>query len=235
MELFNNTKVQIAQLEGLDNKRVRKMENIMGFPTVRLYAFDGTLLGSYVGDRSTEDMANFITSHTGVVPRWPDLKVQHISSVKELDGLIKKEKNVVVSFVAPWFEDWNGRYSFIERLASKTQDVKFVKVDATSEEATELSSLYKVDKYPTLFHFQGNSKKNFRALETEKDINENIITQFLNGDIGEEYNSLKDLEKEKAETEDEEDQGLKRGFNTGHQRRVSPEEEEESYKKLREL
>lgn len=209
----------------------------MGFPTIRLYAFDGTHLGSYVGDRSTEDMANFITAHTGVVPKWPDLKVQHISNIKELDGLIKKDKNVLVSFVAPWLEDWNGRYSFIERLASKTTDVKFVKVDATSEESAELSSLYKVDNYPTLFYFQGYSYKNFRKLETEKDINENIIKQLLNKEIGEEYSSLKELENEKAETEEEQEQEhkLKPGFNTGHQRRVSPEEEEESYKKLREL
>lgn len=238
-ELFNGTRIQIAQLEGRENKRIRKKEQIAGFPTLRLYAFDGTHLGSYTGDRSTEDMANFINAHTGVVPHWSDLKVLQVSTKKELDQVVKREKDVILAFVSPWLENWIGRYPFIERLASKLGSVKFVKVDATSEEAAELSSLFKVDTYPTIFHFtRGSTSKNFRRLEVNKDVEVDgqLIEEFLNNQIGQGYTSLKDLEIDKGDKAEQDDiQNLQKGFNLGLQRKVSPEQEEESYKRLREL
>lgn len=238
-QLFNNTKIQIAQLEGRENKRIRKKESIAGFPTLRLYAFDGTHLGSYNGDRSIEDMADFVNSHTGVVPNWPDLKVLQISSKLELDEIVTMEDNVVLAFIAPWLENWVGKYSFIERLASKLSNVRFIKVDATSEEATELTSLYKIDKFPTILHFNSHdSLTNFRILEINKDIDiidGPTIEEFLNNQIGQAYESIENLEIVKGEDAEQQDVQLKRGFNFDVQKKTTPEQEEEAYKRLREL
>ncbi|CAM9010883.1 unnamed protein product [Wickerhamomyces anomalus] len=206
-QLFNNSKIQIAQLEGRENKRIRKKESIAGFPTLRLYAFDGTHLGSYNGDRSIEDMADFVNSHT--------------------------------AFIAPWLENWVGKYSFIERLASKLSNVRFIKVDATSEEATELTSLYKIDKFPTILHFNSHdSLTNFRILEINKDIDiidGPTIEEFLNNQIGQAYDSIENLEIVKGEDAEQQDVQLKRGFNFDVQKKTTPEQEEEAYKRLREL
>lgn len=194
-------------------------------------------------------MANFIQLNTGVTPNWPDLKVGELYTEKELKMAInnksglgnEKDNNhndhVVICFIAPWLENWIGRYSFIENLAKNLPQVDFYKIDATQEESSELTSLFKIDKFPTFLHFKSkNGLNNFTILENAKNIDQETFKKFLENEIGDHYDSLKDLELVKGQLAEESDQQvLKKGFNVGLQRKLSPEQEEESYRRLREL
>ncbi|CCH42080.1 putative secreted protein [Wickerhamomyces ciferrii] len=240
VDLFNNTKIQIVQLEGRENKRIRKQEKIIGFPTLRLYSFDGSHMGSFVDERSTENLAKFITDHTGVQPNWPEQIIKQISSINELKKLNQIKPSIVV-FLAPWLDEWNGRYSIFEKIAKiYSNDYNFIRIDSTSEESSDLTNLYKIDKFPTLMKFnQKELSTNFQILNKD-DINKESIENFINDDdIGKKYKDLNQLINEKLLVDDENDDNfqLKKGFNVYKNQGdyKNEEEEEERYRKLREL
>lgn len=232
--LFNGTDVQIAQIEAHDNKRIRNKEGIRGFPTVRLYHFDGTHVASFTGDRTTERLAQFLTDHTGVHAKWPETYVLKPNGSEEVRSLIEENKKgrTVVAFAAPWVTGWSDRFNIFEKLSLKFPDVQFISVDATAEENSQVVSDYRVSVYPTLVYFDAADSPALRMLEESK-TSEDRIAQFLMGTLGTAYSSLDDLHDEKTKFNANKEPHMTYGFN-----RFADDDQkldDEKYKKLREL
>lgn len=235
--VFAGSDIQIAQLEGRKNRRVRNQENIVGYPTLRLYYFDGTHVASFsYRERSTEELARFLTEHTGVQPKWPESKVTELKGSDEVEKVItENKKRIVVGFAAPWLTNWSDRFNEFERLAEKFPDVTFYKLDATLEENAEIVSKYRVSVYPTLLYLDNMDAPRFRLLE-EHEASQNKMEMFLRMELGDEYENLDDLIDEKsAGANDGVEKVRGYGFHKYSEDTEDDADEEERYKKLREL
>jgi thiol-disulfide isomerase/thioredoxin len=231
--LFNGTSVQIAQLEGRINKRIRTEEKIRGFPTMRLYHFDGTHVASFTGDRTTERLAQFVTDHTGVQARWPKSKVMELKGSDKVEDVINGNKGrLCLALSAPWVEGWSDKFNHFERVAQKFPDVQFVSVDATNGENSRVISKYRVSSYPTLVYLDHDDSPLLRVLEVQK-ANEATMIQFLQGEIGDQYSSLGDLQEDKSRYNPDKEPHKQYGFNRFGD--GGEDDDEEKFKKLREL
>lgn len=244
--LFNNTAVQIVQLEGLENKRVRKKENLVGFPVLRLYAFDGTHIASFTGERTTQEMAKFITDHTGVQPKELVSNVVKISddNASSLQDNIDSEltsnnKNVLIAFVPEWNKDWELAGFYEELAAANKDNTSFFQFN---DQSSEWLRLFRIDTFPTIIYLKSGNpieSTQLSVLQPQNDketVTKRMIELLLKGVKGEKYSSLEELHKavEFLEEDDEYKPEIKRGFNkVSHG--VSPEQEAEQIRRLREF
>lgn len=236
--LFKDTNVQIAQVEGRENKRVRNQQQIRGFPTIRLYHFDGTHVASFTGDRTTERLAQFVEDHTGVRAKWPEVKTIQMDNSTGVESIIEENPKgrLMVAFVAPWTHGFTDRLNIYERVASKFPDVQFVSVDVSSEQNSDIVSKYRVDSYPTFLYFDKDDSPTFRYF-VDHDTTEDRIAKFLMGQLGEEYDSLETLQDDRSTYLEDKEPSRKYGFNRGFVEEDNGDDdlEDEKWKKLREL
>jgi thiol-disulfide isomerase/thioredoxin len=237
-ELFkDNDKVQIVQIDAKDNVQTRMKEKILGFPTMRLYAFDGTHVASYKGERLADVMAGWITENTGAVPTYPEKIVQEIEGSETVRKFIfggDGSRGKIIAFIAPWLEDWGQKVTQLERTSWGYSDqLNFYQVDATKEENSDIISELRITFYPTLFYLRPDGT--LKVLE-EKELNENKIKLFLDDEtIGDSYEKLSEFTKQQ-EQEDVDEQAIGKGYGM-HKNydKYDNVDEDEIYKRMREL
>lgn len=208
-ELYNGTKVQIVLVNGLENKQVRAKYNIVGFPTIKLYSSDGTQLAafSHRGERTTENIIKFIEDYTGVKPNKLASFVDYVESMDDWDLI--KDENKVVLFTTPFVKEFENKYNnYFISLAKRYPESKFVSVDTSKLELSELSTIYRIDSVPTVMFFKGEELFKLNR------VNQYNIELFLNGEEGLHYPFVVDLntnfEDDDEEEEDDDFEEMKR-------------------------
>ncbi|KAH3665962.1 hypothetical protein OGAPHI_004151 [Ogataea philodendri] len=210
--LFHETNLQIVKVNGKANSRLRSKFQLIGFPTLKLFSFEGDDIGAYTGLRTTHKMVEYLRDATGVQPRYPPRSVVDVSS-SNIDQTIHKhtDKDVVLAFAAPWIDGWDDPHSsYYERLAQYYSDkVKdgtiFGLVDISKAENNQLISRFQVTKYPTVFHFPKDRSDNENIFKLDHDVGpEEIVsllmgtdsgqTSFVVGGSGIDYTEESDLE-----------------------------------------
>ena len=74
----------------------------------------------------------------------------------QLNDFIAKHKNSVVKFYAPWCGFCKMMENPYQEMAQKNSQVKFAKVDCTTEGGKKLAQDYKVAGFPTFAIFKDN-------------------------------------------------------------------------------
>lgn len=233
-DLFKDNKhIQIAQIEAKINRKTRMKEKIVGFPCIRLYGPDGTHIASFVGERLADDMATWITQNIGAKPIYPSKTVELVNDSSKVLELMNDPSRKLMVFFAPWLDDWKQKITQFERSSWGYKDeMKFYEIDVTSEENSEAMSFLKITKYPTLVYFNGGKIRT----ATERDLNEKKIRWFIDDDAtGDSYYSLDDLIEDQIDDVYDDDEIPKGyGFHQKHAK-FDNVDEEEMYRKLREL
>ncbi|ANZ77614.1 BA75_04539T0 [Komagataella pastoris] len=188
-DLYDNTKLQLFQINGYANKRVSKKYEVVAFPVLKIFSSDGTDMGSYTGVRGTQNFIDYIHEVTGVSPSFPDSLVKQPTS-KELEDIIKDTKrDVLVAFSQPWLKGWEFPYTnFYESLARYYAEAlddsatTFVRVDVSDAKNAEIVSKFQVSKTPSVFHFASYREHYDQANKLFKeDLGPVEIVQLLEG------------------------------------------------------
>ncbi|GME98697.1 unnamed protein product [[Candida] boidinii] len=125
IDIYNNTNLQIFKIDGLKNKRIRKRYSLFGFPTLKLFASDGTdLNAAFKGVRTTDNLVNWIDEVTGIKPNYDNLPnyVQNIKSLAQFNELVNEDsinKDIILIIYQPFSNDPN------DMNHSKWDDKKF--------------------------------------------------------------------------------------------------------------
>lgn len=101
---FASDKVQIAKVDADEHRSLGKRFSVQGFPTLKFFDGKSDKPIEYSGGRDIESLSLFITEKTGLRPK---AAYQAPSSVQMLtessfDDVVGTDKNVLVSFTAPW-------------------------------------------------------------------------------------------------------------------------------------
>ncbi|ODV93446.1 hypothetical protein PACTADRAFT_77774 [Pachysolen tannophilus NRRL Y-2460] len=244
-KLYNNTDLQIVQIDCLENKKIRAKYGINSFPTLKLLSLSKQEVPAFpiamdmvenlyevgnidfVGERNIEKFVSFLDHHTGIIAKYPNLKVLQIDDPIEFNKIFKNS-NCLVLFYAPWIDDFKNRYNnYYEKLAKKYhhQNVIFIMVDITRGKVSELATRFTIANYPTIvYHLQNNTHNFFYKLI---DISEENIIKLLDGKDAGQYeffpknDNTHSFQNEQENDDDDDDESYDNEF--------------EEYAKLREL
>ncbi|GME87405.1 hypothetical protein B5S31_g4703 [[Candida] boidinii] len=124
--IYNNTNLQIFKIDGLKNKRIRKLYNLFGFPTLKLFASDGTdLNANFKGIRTTDNLVNWIDEITGIKPNYDNLPnyVINIKSLNEFNELIYENDSINKDIILIIYQPFSNNPSDLNQ--SKWDDKNF--------------------------------------------------------------------------------------------------------------
>ncbi|KAL7903533.1 thioredoxin-like protein [Trichoderma sp. SZMC 28014] len=162
---FAKDKVQIAKVDGDSERDLGKRFGIQGFPTLKFFDGKSKEPVEYNSGRDIESLTSFITEKTGIKPKKK--KADEPSDVAHLDNksfyeTIGGDKNVLVSFTAPWCGHCKNLAPTWEQVAhdfANDANVVIAKVDAEGENSKEVAQEQGVKSYPTIKFFPAGSKE----------------------------------------------------------------------------
>lgn len=145
-------------------KSICKRIGLKGYPTVKYYK-NGEMEKDYGGDRSTEDIVNFVKSMSGLDIAPEEVEGTETEKV-ESDGLkiltsanfesfLSETEHVLVMFFAPWCGHCqNAKPKFLKASKAFAEEVNkaFTAVDCTQD--SDLCDKQGVNGYPTIKYYR---------------------------------------------------------------------------------
>lgn len=101
---FAKDKVVIAKVDADQEKDLGKRFGVQGFPTLKWFDGKSDKPTDYNGGRDLESLSEFITKKTGIKPKKAKAApaATEILTDKTFKEQVGGDKNVLVSFTAPW-------------------------------------------------------------------------------------------------------------------------------------
>ena len=168
--LQGNSEVELMVVDATQHQVTHPKVQIQGFPTIFLFKKDDKANPvEYNGDRSLDDMVNFVNIQTNS-PNI-QLKVQEISegngesinitnNFKEL--VLDSSEDVIVMFYAPWCGWCKKMLPDFDRLAIHFKDystkLKVMKIDAATYKVEHEN--IKIYGFPLVNYFKAGNKQN---------------------------------------------------------------------------
>ncbi|KAL1123519.1 hypothetical protein AAG570_002596 [Ranatra chinensis] len=165
MGLANDDSVKISKIDCTMNREACKVYDIKSYPTL-LWIQNGEKLDKYQGQRSVDDLTEYIAEMKGTITdEVPPPPPQPASPVVSLTGDTFEtgiQKGITfVKFFAPWCGHCKGLAPTWEELGKiyvTKYDINIAKVDCTLEQNKELCSDQEVDGFPTLLLYKDGRK-----------------------------------------------------------------------------
>ncbi|KAH9836151.1 protein disulfide isomerase [Rhodofomes roseus] len=161
---------------------------VKGFPTLKWFGPQGGEPEDYQGGREFDDLVNLITTKSGVKssikpPPPPAYEVLDYSNFD--DAVTNSDKNVLVSFTAPWCGHCKRLKPTWEKVAeifATESNCVVANLDADAVQNKPLAEKYGVQSYPTLKFFPKGSKG--EPLDYDGPRSEEAFVDFLNEKCG---------------------------------------------------
>jgi len=172
---LKDTKYKVAKIDVTQEEHfaIRDRYEIRGFPNLKLFRGNENSQVDYSGDRSKDDMINFIYKQAGSErppakerpkrKRTAEKQGSNAEGVMTLghdnfDSVINSHDLVMVKFYAPWCGHCKSMAPAYEQAARslKNTNWKLAELDATVSENTPIVQRYGVRGYPTIKVFKGN-------------------------------------------------------------------------------
>ncbi|KYK58677.1 putative protein disulfide-isomerase precursor [Drechmeria coniospora] len=179
-------KVQIAKVNGDEDRALSKRFGIQGFPTLKFFDGKSDTPLDYEEARDLQSLSNFIRKQVGIEGKK---KVEVPSNVVMLNErsfpkAIGGDQNILVAFTAPWCGHCKTLAPIWEDIANSfasEDNVMVAKVDADAADGKLVGKEYGITGYPTLKYFRAGSKKAepYEGGRTEAD-----FVEFMNGIAG---------------------------------------------------
>ncbi|PPQ75006.1 hypothetical protein CVT26_011548 [Gymnopilus dilepis] len=158
-------KVVIAKVDADGvGKPLGKKYDVSGFPTLKWFNAKGEEEEKYSEGRDLETLANYITKKTGIqskIPKPPPSDVVVLDQSTFDEVALDTNKNVIVSFTAPWCGHCKRMKPEYEKVAktfkSETQCV-VANVDADDKKNSKLAQKYGITGFPTIKFFSKDKK-----------------------------------------------------------------------------
>ncbi|VEU20504.1 DEKNAAC101289 [Brettanomyces naardenensis] len=204
-DLFQDTKLQVFKIDGLNNKRIRGKYKLVGFPVVKLFSSDGEQIGYYNGKRRTPDIIEYISDATGAQPnKLPSYVVNLGKGEDEKKIFEETDRDVLVTFYEPWDTELGNPYnSYYERLArhyaENKRNILFSAVDVTDPDSAGLVSLFQAASCPMVFFLPKGRKadEKYTVYRVDEEIDSKKLVGLLSGtDVGQKKLNLKEMQKE---------------------------------------
>ncbi|KAH9937970.1 protein disulfide isomerase [Amylocystis lapponica] len=159
---------------------------VTGFPTLKWFDANG-VDEKYEGGRDMDALANFITSKSGVKsnikpPPPPAFQVLDVSTFN--DVALNPEKDVLVTFTAPWCGHCKNLKPVYEEVAkdfATESNCVVANIDADAAQNKGLASEYGVQSFPTIKFFPKGGKE---PVEYDGARSEAAFVEFLNNHCG---------------------------------------------------
>ncbi|KAE9400234.1 protein disulfide isomerase [Gymnopus androsaceus JB14] len=181
-------KVFIAKVDADgEGKPLGKKYGVTGFPTLKWFNADGKE-EPYEAGRDLDGFANFITSKSNVKsnikpPPPPAFRVLDYSDFDEV-VMVGHEKDVLVTFTAPWCghcKSMKPAYSNVASIFEPESNCIVANVDADDKKNEGLKTRYGISGFPTIKFF---SKDNKEGETYEGGRSEADFVKFLNEKCG---------------------------------------------------
>ncbi|KAM0260687.1 hypothetical protein ACHAQJ_002603 [Trichoderma viride] len=161
---FAQDKVQIAKVDADSERDLGKRFGIQGFPTLKFFDGKSKEPQEYNSGRDIESLTKFIIEKTGVKPKKKTEQPSNVALLnnKSFYETIGGDKNVLVSFTAPWCGHCKNLAPTWEKIASdfaNDANVVIAKVDAEGDDSKAVADEQGVKSYPTIKFFPAGSKE----------------------------------------------------------------------------
>ncbi|KAJ7274383.1 protein disulfide isomerase [Mycena haematopus] len=152
-------KVIVAKVDADgEGKPLGSKYGVTGFPTLKWFNGDGTY-EPYEGGRDLDSLVNFISGKAGVKssikpPPPSDTLILDVHTFDEV--ALDTEKNVLVSFTAPWCghcKNLKPTYEKVAHTFKPESDCIVANIDADDKKNKALAERYGVGSFPTLKFF----------------------------------------------------------------------------------
>jgi len=182
-------KVIIAKVDADGvGKPLGKRFGVTGYPTLKWFDAEGGEPEPYNGKRELEDLASFVSKQAGVKsnikpPPAPAFTVLDIHSFDEV--ALNKEKDVIVTFTAPWCGHCKRLKPIYEDVAkdfASESNCVVANVDADAQVNRPLAEKYEIGSFPTIKFFSKDNKAEPEDYDGER--TEEAFVEFLNEKCG---------------------------------------------------
>ncbi|KZT69146.1 disulfide isomerase [Daedalea quercina L-15889] len=161
---------------------------VKGFPTLKWFGPEGGEPEDYQGGREFDDLVNFIATKSGVKssvkpPAPPAYEILDITTFD--DAVINSDKDVLVSFTAPWCGHCKRLKPTWEDVANdfaSESNCVVANLDADAAQNKPLAEKYGVQSYPTLKFFPKGHKN--APIDYDGPRTEEAFVEFLNEKCG---------------------------------------------------
>ncbi|KAJ7593108.1 protein disulfide isomerase [Mycena floridula] len=180
-------KVYIAKVDADGvGKPLGSKYGVTGYPTLKWFSADGTA-EPFEGQRDLDALANFVAEKSSVKskikpPAPPSYLILDTHTFD--DVVLNKDKDVLVSFTAPWCGHCKNMKPVYETVATTFQPESnciVANVDADDKKNSALAQKYGITSFPTLKFF---SKDNKEGEAYEGGRSEVDFVKFLNEKCG---------------------------------------------------
>ncbi|KAJ7773297.1 protein disulfide isomerase [Mycena metata] len=180
-------KVVVAKVDADgEGKPLGTKYGVTGYPTLKWFDKDGNAT-PYEGGRDLDSLVAFISEKAGVKssikpPPPPETLILDAHTFD--DVALDKEKNVLVSFTAPWCGHCKSMKPAYEQVATTFKpesDCIVANIDADAQLNKEIAARYGVTGYPTIKFFGKGSSE---PIAYEGGRNEAEFVEFLNEKCG---------------------------------------------------
>ncbi|KAI0728533.1 protein disulfide isomerase [Fomitopsis betulina] len=182
-------KVIVAKVDGDGAGRpLGQKYGVKGFPTLKWFGPQGGDPEDYQGGREFDDLVNFISTKSGVKssikpPAPPAYEILDISTFD--DTVINSDKDVLVSFTAPWCGHCKNLKPTWENVAkdfAAESNCVVANLDADAAQNKPLAEKYGVQSFPTLKFFAKGKKDT--PVDYDGPRSEEAFVEFLNEHCG---------------------------------------------------
>lgn len=186
-----NEEITIAKIDCTEFRGICSNQDVKGYPTL-LWFENGQKIGKYSGDRTLEDLKNYINQMSSsreseIVETEPTKEAKQDLPVLELTakGFTEEIKTGLsfVEFYSPWCGHCKRLAPTWELLGKKFQsktDVKIGKVDCTLPENREFCNEQEIEGFPSLFLYKDGQKVS--EYSGSRDLDD--LSDFVNKHLG---------------------------------------------------
>ncbi|KAJ3551938.1 hypothetical protein NM688_g4423 [Phlebia brevispora] len=181
-------KVVIAKVDADAHKDLAQRYGVTGYPTLKWFEASGGDPETYSGGRELLDLANFITTKSGVKSsiKPPPPPAFKIVDVHDFDEVVKDPtKDVLITFTAPWCGHCKALKPTYEKVANdfaNEPNCLVVNIDADAQKNHELAQKYGVQSFPTIMFFPKDQKD--EPIKYTEERSEEAFVSFLNEHCG---------------------------------------------------
>jgi protein disulfide isomerase-like 2-2 len=178
-------KVAIAKVDGDANRGLSDRIGLQGFPTIKWYPANSVQGEDYMGERTVQALAKFVTEKSGVrgklqVPAPPqtvELTAENFDQI-----VMDPKKDVLVEFYAPWCGHCKRLAPIYEEVAqvfARDSNCVVAKIDADDTENADIKKRFQISGFPTINFFPAGSNDKWpRPYLKERTVDD--FVHFLN-------------------------------------------------------